>query len=57
MSFASSHASGTASCDRKACNPVSVNQAQLGHQQVCGLLLSPGTGVVLMLHAQPVELG
>lgn len=42
---------------RKVCNPVSVNQAQLGHQQACGLLLSPGTGVVLMLHAQPGELG
>lgn len=41
----------------KALNPVSVNPAQLGHQQVCGLLLSPGIGVALMLHAQPVELG
>lgn len=38
-------------------NSVSVNQAQLRHQQVCGLLLSPGTGVLLMLLAQPVEPG
>jgi len=41
----------------KGLNPVSVNEAQLGHEQVCHLLLSPGIQVMLMLHAQPVELG